>query len=184
MLSVFNEQIAEDGSKIMEYRRDFINEITRFAKEIHQNISGEKLDLVYTPSIECDIINKENFLAKLTQGKMREIENGASLYGIQRDDLKLYIDEKEVKTFASQGQQRTVVLSLKMAQMENINEVRGEYPVLLLDDIMSELDIKRRQFLTEKIKGKQVIITCTDIEDEVPEGTKVFKVDSGKLIKE
>lgn len=183
MLSVWNEQIAEDGSRIMEHRRDFVSAITGFAKEIHKNISGEVLDLVYTPSIECDIINKESFLSKLTDVQSREIENGSSLYGIQRDDLRLYINDKEVKTYASQGQQRTVVLSLKMAQMENINEVRGEYPVLLLDDIMSELDITRRRFLTEKIRGKQVIITCTDTEEEISDGTKLFKVEAGKIIK-
>ena len=184
MLSVWNEQIAEDGSKIMEYRRDFMASISQFAAEIHKNISGEKLDLHYTQSVECDIINKENFLLKLNQGMAREIENGSSLYGIQRDDLKIYINDREAKTYASQGQQRTAVLSLKMAQMEHINEVRGEYPVLLLDDIMSELDVSRRQFLTEKIRGKQVIITCTDAEDENPEGTEIFKVEAGKIIKE
>ena len=183
MLSVWNEQIAEDGSKIMEYRQNFVTEISGFAKEIHRKISGENLDLYYTPSIECDIINKENFLAKLNDSMMREIENGSSLYGIQRDDLKFFINEKEVRTYASQGQQRTTVLSLKMAQMENINEVRGEYPVLLLDDIMSELDITRRKFLTEKIRGKQVIITCTDMEDAPGGGTEFFRVESGKITK-
>lgn len=184
MLSVWNEQIAEDGSRIMETRRDFVDAISRFAAEIHKNISGEKLDLYYAPSVECDEINKENFLAKLNQGMAREIENGSSLYGIQRDDLRIYINDREAKIYASQGQQRTAVLSLKMAQMEHINETREEYPVLLLDDIMSELDISRRQFLTEKIKGKQVIITCTDAEDETPDGTEFFRVEAGKIIKD
>ena len=183
MLLVWNEQIAEDGSAIMKFRKDFVESLTGFAKEIHHNISGENLNLLYTPSVECDIISKESFLNKLIAAKAREIENGSSLYGIQRDDLRFFINEKEVRTFASQGQQRTTVLSLKMAQMENINEVRGEYPVLLLDDIMSELDITRRKFLTDKIRGKQVIITCTDMENESPEGTEFFRVDAGKIIK-
>ena len=91
MLSVWNEQIAEDGSKIMEIRRDFVAAISKFATEIHKNISGEKLDIQYIQSIECDEINKENFLAKLDQQVAREIENGSSLYGIQRDDLKIFI---------------------------------------------------------------------------------------------
>ncbi len=182
MLSVWNEQIAEDGSRIMEYRRDFVESLNGFAKEIHNNISGENLNLVYTPSVECDIISKEGFLNKLEAVSLREIENGSSLYGIQRDDLRLFIDDKEVKTYASQGQQRTAVLSLKMAQMENINSVRNEYPVLLLDDIMSELDITRRTYLTEKIRGKQVILTCTDIDTaEETGGTKIFKVTNGKV---
>lgn len=185
MLSVWNEQIAEDGSRVMEFRKSFTEEIARFAKEIHHNISGENLDLVYTPSVECDIISKETFLAKLESGAAREIENGSSLYGIQRDDLKFFIDGREVRTYASQGQQRTVILSLKMAQMENINFVRGEYPVLLLDDIMSELDVSRRRFLTEKIKDKQVMITCTDIEAaDKALRTKTFRVESGRVTDE
>ena len=182
MLSVWNEQIAEDGSQIMQFRKDFTESLTEFAKEIHHNISGENLNLLYTPSIECDIISKESFLNKLEAVKVREIENGSSLYGIQRDDLRFFINEKEVKTFASQGQQRTTVLSLKMAQMENINFVRGEYPVLLLDDIMSELDISRRLYLTEKIRGKQVILTCTDIDTaESAGGKKTFLVKNGSV---
>ena len=181
-LSVWNEQLSEDGSRIMEFRRNFTGEIAKFAKEIHYNISGENLDLVYTPSVECDTMSKENFLSKLESVAVREIENGSSLYGVQRDDLKLFINDKEVRTFASQGQQRTVILSLKMAQMENINAVRGEYPVLLLDDIMSELDVSRRQFLTEKIKDKQVMITCTDIENAGrAERTKTFRVENGRV---
>lgn len=185
MLSVWNEQIAEDGSSIMEYRSKFIEELTRFVQKIHYNISGENLDLVYTPSIECDIINKEVFLHRLEAVREREIENGSSLYGIQRDDLRFFINEKEVRTYASQGQQRTVVLSMKLAQMENINYVRGEYPVLLLDDIMSELDISRRRYLTEKIKGKQVILTCTDADTAEKTGsTRIFKVQDGTVSKE
>ena len=134
--------------------------------------------------IKLGRLRKENFLTKLNQQAAREIENGSSLYGIQRDDLKIFINDREAKTYGSQGQQRTAVLSLKMAQMEHINETRGEYPVLLLDDIMSELDISRRQFLTEKIRGKQVIITCTDAEDETPLGTEFFRVEAGRIIKD
>lgn len=183
MLSVWNAQIAKDGSVIMKYRKEFIDKLNGYAAEIHREISGEKLNLVYTPSIDCDIIEEEVFLKKLESVKDREIENGASLYGIQRDDIKLYINENEVKIYASQGQQRTAVLSLKMAQMEHINEVREEYPVLLLDDIMSELDITRRMYLANRIKGKQVIITCTDSEVvDTDNGTGLFQVENGKIL--
>lgn len=184
MLSVWNEQIAEDGSTIMKYRAEFIEKLRGYASDIHREISSEKLDLVYTPSIDCDIINKENFFNKLESVKAREIENASSLYGIQRDDLRFFINDNEVKTYASQGQQRTTVLSLKMAQMEHINEVREEYPVLLLDDIMSELDTSRRTYLANRIKGKQVIITCTDSDVvEIGEETGLFKVENGKVVR-
>lgn len=181
MLEVWNEQIAEDGSRIMEYRKDFSQKLAEYSAKIHAEICGEFLNLLYTPSIECDIISKEAFLKKLTDVSEREIENGSGLYGIQRDDLKLYINDKEVKTYASQGQQRTAVLSLKMAQMELINAQRDEYPILLLDDIMSELDISRRNYLAGKIQGKQVILTCTDIDSANVKG-KIFHVDSGKIL--
>ncbi len=182
MLSVWNEQIAEDGSVIMNFRTDFINKINNFASKIHREICGENLNLLYTPSVECDIINKENFYNKLNAVENREIENGSSLYGIQRDEIKFFIGDKEIKTYASQGQQRTAVLSLKMAQVELINDLKEEYPVLLLDDIMSELDVNRRRYLWGKIKDKQVILTCTDIDDEeTKENATIFNVNSGTV---
>lgn len=184
MLSVWNEQIAKDGCLIMKYRKEFIEKLNGYASAIHNEISGEKLNLVYTPSIDCDIIEEESFYNKLESAKSREIENGSSLYGIQRDDIRLFINENEVRIYASQGQQRTAVLSLKMAQMEHIKEARSEYPVLLLDDIMSELDITRRMYLANRIKGKQVIITCTDSDMvDTDEGTGLFKVENGRIFK-
>lgn len=184
MLSVWNEQLADDGSRIMKYRSDFVERLNVFAKKIHSEISGENFHLLYTPSVECDIIDKEAFYAKLEANEKREIENGSGMYGIQRDDLRFFINDREVKTYASQGQQRTAVLSVKMAQMESINELRGEYPVLLLDDIMSELDFSRRQYLAEKIKDKQVILTCTDADAVGTDGAcNVMEVRAGKIMR-
>ena len=152
-------------------------------KKISLKISGENLDFIYTPSIECDIITKESFYQKLESVSAREIENGSSLYGIQRDDIRFFINDKEVKTYASQGQQRTAVLSLKMAQMENIFSIRGEYPVLLLDDIMSELDISRQDYILNHIKDWQVFITCCDANTvlRLKQG-KTFHISNGGLI--
>ena len=184
MLDVWNEQLAEDGSFIMKYRADFIQKLNSFAAEIHKEICGENLNLLYTPSVDCDIMDKENFYKKLSSVSAREIENGASLYGIQRDEIRFFIGDKEIKNYASQGQQRTAVLSLKMAQMELIADIRGEYPVLLLDDIMSELDFSRRAYLAGRIKDKQVILTCTDLEDtESGSAADIFEVVSGQVTK-
>ncbi len=180
MLAVWNEQLAEDGARIMKYRRDFTEKLCGYAAQIHQEISGEIFKIDYTPSVECDIIDKESFYNKLKASESREIENGAGLYGIQRDELRFYINDREVKTYASQGQQRSCVLSMKIAQLESINELRGEYPVLLLDDIMSELDTSRRSYLAGKIKDKQVIITCTDAE-VVSGEAELFYVENGKV---
>ena len=182
MLDVWNEQLAEDGSFIMKYRFDFIEKLSAFSAEIHKEICGENLNLLYTPSVDCDIIDKENFYKKLSSVSQREIENGGSLYGIQRDEIRFFIDGKEIKNFASQGQQRTAVLSLKTAQTELIADIRGEYPVLLLDDIMSELDSDRRAFLAGKIRDKQVILTCTDLDGADLGGiSRLFRVENGAV---
>ena len=184
MLDVWNEQLADDGSFIMKSRADFIEKLNSYAAKIHKEICGEILNLLYTPSVDCDIIDKENFYKKLSSVSVREIENGASLYGIQRDEIRFFIGDKEIKNFASQGQQRTAVLSLKMAQMELIADLREEYPVLLLDDIMSELDLDRRAYLAGKIRDKQVILTCTDLQDaENGSSADIFEVVSGKVTK-
>lgn len=183
-LDVWNEQLANDGSFIMKYRADFTRKLNEFASQIHKEICGENLNLLYTPSVDCDIIDKDNFYTKLCSVSQREIENGSSLYGIQRDELRFFIDDKEIKNYASQGQQRTAVLSLKMAQMELICDIRGEYPVLLLDDIMSELDSCRRAYLAGKIKEKQVILTCTDIEStNLGKTSSVYEIKGGKVKK-
>ena len=180
MLDVWNEQLSDDGSFIMKYRADFTEKLKSFASEIHKEICQENFNLLYTPSIDCDIINKENFYKKLSASSAREIENGSSLFGIQRDELRFFIGDKELKNYASQGQQRTAVLSLKMAQTELIKDIRDEYPVLLLDDIMSELDSSRRAYLAGKIKDKQVILTCTDADSvDMTASSTVYKVENG-----
>jgi len=156
MLSVWNVQLAEKAETITAYRHRFFDDIAGFVSDIHKNISNENLFVKYCPNVE------ENILQTLENNQKREIENGSAMYGSHRDDIDFIINEKTAKLYASQGQQRTIVLSVKLALTEYINYIKDEYPVLLLDDIMSELDIKRRTFLSEKITDKQVLITCTD----------------------
>ncbi len=188
MLSVWNQQLAESGAAVVLKRRDFIEQLADTAQLVQKEISKENLKIDYTPSVDCGIIKEEAskiFLEKLESIQQREIEAGATLWGVQRDDFKIKLAGKEAKLFASQGQQRTAVLSLKLAQTEYIYKERGEYPVLLLDDIMSELDINRRQFLSGKIRDKQVLITSTDAEGiENNPNTKYFKICEGRLKKD
>ena len=101
--------------------------------------------------------------------------------GVHRDEIEFFINGKNAKSYASQGQIRTAVLSLKSAQMEIIKEENGNYPVMLLDDILSELDKKRRDFLISQIKGKQIIITCTDIENSF-KNANIINIKNGKVI--
>ena len=135
------------------------------------------------PSIKCADITSEGLLDYLSARERREIELGSSQYGVQRDDLEIYVNGKEAKLFASQGQQRTAALAMKMAQAEYIEDIKGEWPVLLLDDIMSELDLSRRMYLSERIRDKQVLITSTDT-DLVEGGTdtRLFHIENGRVI--
>lgn len=181
MLEVWNEQLAASATVIMKYRDEFCMRIFDSAKTIQNEISGEELELRYIPNIKTgrDTAAVEKFLSERAQ---REVEASAALYGIQRDDIEVFVNGREAKLFASQGQQRTAALSMKISQSEFINDIKGEYPILLLDDIMSELDIKRRMYLSEHIRGKQVIITSTDTDiADKNTSTKLFKVENGTV---
>ncbi len=185
-LSVWNEQLSGYGSEVQKYRQEFLTKLNGYAGEIHREITKEKFNLYYTPNINCDIIDdiKEEFFKKLESSQEREIDAGLSQYGIQRDDFRVTLDGLDAKIYASQGQQRTSVLTLKLSQTNHIKSIKNEYPVLLLDDIMSELDRSRRLYLQEKIKGKQVLITCTDI-DTLKDGStaRFFKIEQGRITK-
>ena len=117
--------------------------------------------------------------------KRAEIERGQSLTGPHRDDIEFLINGKNVKLFGSQGQQRSCILCVKLAMTEIIKDRTGFYPVLLLDDILSELDKKRQSYLTEKIKGKQTIITCTGVSGlRKSKRVTFFTVENGNIKKE
>lgn len=181
MLSVWNEQLSEVGTKIMKYRIDFLDALKKFAEDIQKEISGESLKLLYLPGIKIENVTKEDFYGALEKNRRREIEFQTSLCGIQRDDIKIDINGCEAKIFASQGQQRTAALTMKIALSDYMNYIKDEYPVLLLDDIMSELDKSRRMYLSEKIKNKQVLITSTDTDISSGSSTKLFYVEDGKI---
>lgn len=188
-LDIWNEKLAESGSKIMMMRGSYIERIKKGANEIQKDISGgkENFEMIYNPSVKmgADINEtKENYLKKLFEYEEKEKENGFCMVGVHRDETEFFINGKNAKNYASQGQIRTGVLCLKSAQMEIIKEETGNYPVMLLDDILSELDKKRRDFLVSQIKGKQIIITCTDIEKSFKkENANIIKIKEGKRVK-
>lgn len=187
-LFVWNEKLCEYGAQIIKKRFEIIEKLKEKSSEFYTNLSGgrEVLNFAY---ISCggekDTDEKqifENLLNQIEQKKDEEIKEGCCLVGPHRDDIYFYIDKKKVKEFGSQGQQRSVVLALKLAQMQLFYEKLGEYPVLLLDDVKSELDLSRRSFLYEQIKDKQVIITCTDAETLFEhENAAFFSVNDGKI---
>lgn len=178
-LFVWNEKLVQYGMELIEYRKEFVKRLGDFAKPIHFEIAGEELLVEYKPRFD----SKEQFLEKLCCNTKKEIENGYTLYGPHRDDIDIIINGLDAKTFGSQGQQRSAVLSLKLAQADLIFDETEEYPILLLDDIMSELDLSRRKYLVKKIHNKQVIITCTDIDSMlVDDTTNLVHIQNGAVI--
>lgn len=184
VLTAWNMTIASSGAKIMKYRCEFIEQLNSFASAIQKEISNEELFLEYIPNIKPIDTKENDFFEYLEKHQRREIEFASSLFGIQRDDIKITINTKDSRLYASQGQQRTAALSMKIALSDYIKYIRDEYPVLLLDDIMSELDINRRMYLSQRIRNKQVLITSTDTDIiESTDETKLFKIKNGRVIK-
>lgn len=179
-LSLWNERISEPCEKIMNARREFIAELSVFAAKIQNDISGEELRMEYEPSIKAR--SAKEIFDFLEENQKREIDNASMCYGVQRDDISLKIGDLDARLFASQGQQRTTALSMRIAEADYVFEKTGEYPVLLLDDIFSELDVTRRMYLWQRIYDKQVIITCTDTDIfENLNNAKLFNVENNTV---
>ncbi|MFR2533890.1 MAG: DNA replication/repair protein RecF [Clostridia bacterium] len=180
LLDIWDEKLIEYGEKIFLYRKEFMDKIKNKIDIIHKNITGQKENL----RIEylSDSKNKEEYRKILKQHRKIDIIKGFTTKGIHRDDFMIYINDELVNVYGSQGQNRTVILSLKIAELEVILEDIGEYPILLLDDFMSELDEKRRTNFLSYIKDTQVIITCTD-KLEIPNlSYNLYKINKGKMI--
>lgn len=188
-LDIWNEKLAQYGSLILWYRNSFIKRIKPVIDDIYRQIAGknECLKAAYISSVkveENDSAEKisQRFMEELYINKENEINGQCAVIGPHRDDILFYINGKNTRNFASQGQQRSVVLALKIMQTQLFFEETGEYPVLLLDDIASELDESRRNFLFDRIKDKQVIITCTDAEKlKFYENSHYYNVCGGKI---
>ncbi len=184
MLEIWDEKLAEYAQIICKYRKEFIEKIKEKIKEIHPKITenNEELNLNYIT--ECE--NKENYLLLLKQRRKLDIIKGFTTKGIHRDDFTVFINNKEIGIYGSQGQHRTAILTLKLAELYVIYDEIGEYPILLLDDFMSELDENRRKSFVQYIKDTQVIITCTDKMqlENMKEGKdyQLYKVQNGKII--
>ncbi len=183
-LDIWDEKLSEYGTQIYKYRKYFLEKLSDYLSVIQADITEKKEDIKinFVTSVKGDYLDKENFLNQLIKNRQRELEYKMALIGPHRDDFEFLINEKNLKLYGSQGQQRTAVLAVKMAECEIIKEIKNEYPVLLLDDIMSELDINRRKYLLEKIKNFQVIITCTNSDSVQADNMKVYRINKGKAI--
>lgn len=179
MLEIWDEKLAEYGEKIFLYRNEFIEKIKEKINKIHQEITENKESLKIEYESNCK--DKIEYLKLLKERRKLDIIKGFTTKGIHRDDFMIYINNELVNVYGSQGQNRTVVLSLKISEMQVIYDEIGEYPILLLDDFMSELDEKRRSSFLDNIKETQVIITCTDKIENIDGNYKLIKVEKGKI---
>lgn len=165
-LDAWDQQLARTGAIIINSRRDYIARLSVEAAASHRAISGgEELTIRYVSQLESAQSVQEAFFERLQVTRAEDLRRLTSTVGAHRDDLRFEIGGRDARIYASQGQQRTIVLSLKLAEIAAIEKERGETPVLMLDDVMSELDPRRREMLVERIAGVQTLVTCTDQSD-------------------
>lgn len=194
MLDILTEQFIHVAVKIIKKRYEFLFLLEEWAKPIHHGISRglETLEIRYKPSLDVSgeqVLSKmiEVFEEKFAKIKSREIDRGLTLFGPHRDDLAFFVNGRDVQTFGSQGQQRTTALSIKLAEIELIHSEIGEYPILLLDDVLSELDDYRQSHLLNTIQGKvQTFVTTTSvdgIDHQTLKEASTFRVEAGVMRK-
>ena len=180
MLDIWDVKLAELGMKIYSYRKEFIEKISEKIQNVHSKITNnnEKIEIAY--NFECK--NKQEYIENLRKNRKIDIIKGITSYGVHRDDFYININNNLISAYGSQGQHRTAILSLKISELQIIYDEVGEYPILLLDDFMSELDNERRINLLENINNNQVIITCTDKNFFKGIKSKLYNVQNGKII--
>lgn len=184
-LKIWDSQLVSYGSKIIERREKFIEQLNEIIYDIHSNLSGgkEKLRIVYEPNCNLEDLEKN-----ISDAWDKDIKYKSTTVGPHRDDISFCVkkenDDKEIdiRKYGSQGQQRTAALSLKLSEIEIVKKITKDTPVLLLDDVLSELDSNRQNYLLDSIGDIQTIITCTGLDEFVNhrfEINKVFKVTNG-----
>lgn len=187
-LPVWDKSLVKAGAKIIYERNAYIERLSPLCEEAHSSITGGKESIKIESEQKFEGTESEiadAFEKALAERAEKDTDLGYTSIGPHRDDLKIKVDGTDVKTYGSQGQQRTAALALKLAETEIFKERYGEYPVLILDDAMSELDRGRRKRLIDGVKKMQTIITCTE-PDCVPDYDKYKNVfiENGKIIKE
>ena len=183
-LDIWDFQLYEYGQKIIEMREAFVERLNQIIFNIHHSLSGgkENLKIVYLKNCE-----KENLLEQLKINREKDLKLKTTTVGPHRDDLGFYFDGMDVTKFGSQGQQRCAALSLKLSEIELVKSTTGDTPILLLDDVLSELDKNRQNYLLNHIHDIQAMITCTGLDEFVNcrfSIDKIFKVTDGTVVSE
>lgn len=180
-LNIWDMQLVSYGTKIIERRKIFVSQLNEIIYDIHKKLSGdrEELKIVYEPNVSI-----EDFEKNMRVSRDRDIKAKMTTVGPHRDDFSILTGDVDIRKFGSQGQQRTAALSLKLSEIELVKKITKDNPVLLLDDVLSELDSRRQNYLLNSIGDIQTIITCTGLEEFVNnrfEINRVFKVENGKV---
>lgn len=180
-LGIWDMQLVSFGSKMIERRKLFTEQLNEIIFDIHKRLSGgkEELYIHYEPDVEI-----EEFENKLKLSQDRDIKSKMTSVGPHRDDFSFFVGNVDIRKYGSQGQQRTAALSLKLSEIELVRKIAKNNPVLLLDDVLSELDSNRQNYLLNSIGDIQTIITCTGLEEFVNNRfniNKVFKVSDGTV---
>lgn len=183
-LMIWDSQLVSFGSKIIERRKLFVEQLNEIINEIHKKLSGGKEDLkiAYEPDVEI-----EEYEKKLRYLQDKDIRLKQTSVGPHRDDFSFLNKGIDIRKYGSQGQQRTAALSLKLSEIELVKKIAKDTPILLLDDVLSELDSNRQNYLLNSIGDIQTIITCTGLEEFVNnrfEVNKIYRVNNGVVISE
>ena len=183
-LDVWDMQLVNYGNKIINRRKIFISQLNEIIGNVHEKLTGgrERLQLIYEPGVKND-----SFEDALFKNRERDIRMKATSVGPHRDDICFMCDNLDIRKFGSQGQQRTAALSLKLAEIELVKQEVKDTPILLLDDVLSELDKHRQNYLLDSIKDIQTLITCTGLDDFVNHRfsiNKILHVEQGNVMKE
>ena len=180
-LDVWDDQLVSYGKRIIEERGNFIDMLREVVVRVHGEITEGREEIVirYEPHV-----TRDQFADVLLDRRDMDLKNASTMTGPQRDDIGIYINGRDVRTYGSQGQQRTVALTLKLAEIELVKRLINDTPILLLDDVMSELDGRRRNALLLTIRDIQTVITCTGYDDFIRERVsldRIYHVENGKL---
>lgn len=181
-LDVWDMQLAEYGSKVIKKRIEFIEKINKIINPIHKELTDGKEDIKVIYNKNCE---EEMLYEKILENRERDIKYKTTSIGPHRDDITFLNDDINIRIYGSQGQKRTVALSLKLAEIELVKSLINDTPVLLLDDVLSELDSDRQNHLLKSLKNIQTVITCTGLDEFIENRfkiNKVFQVEDGEVI--
>lgn len=194
-LEVWDIQLAKLGTILSIYRGDYVSKLKKFVGSIYHGLSSgkETLEVEYFSTVfdQMDQVTKYDqklvniYFERLQSHIAQDVKYGYTSMGVHRDDLALKLEHLSVKNFASRGQIRSSVLALKLSEAELLEKITGEKPVILLDDVMSELDHKRQDYILNHVKHKQVFITCCDVFNTMAlKSGRIFKMESGRLVEQ